>query len=198
MRFGSETISLRHRWLDHLVMNGLLAASFESPLKIGELQKKLHFGTHAPILRPEVLRETLLRLEKEGKVNWVSVKKKRAYYLSQLGINLMTSAAVSAESLYKPVLARLLAHTDHLVPTDIGVTICTDFICEAFARCGLGIAKDLEGHTALPQRGDLSVAFDAAVNGLSISDEAKQTLELRCHSGPPRGSCGSAVQLSMG
>lgn len=180
MRFGSETISLRHRCLDHVVMNGLLGASIEHPLKIGELQRKLHFGTHAPILRPEVLRETLLRLEKENKVAWVLVKKKRAYYLTQQGINFMTTAVVSAEGLYKPVLARLLAHTDHLISADIGAAICTTFICEAFSRCGVGIAKDLQGRTDFPHQGDLSAAFSAAVNGRTISDEARRTLEVRC------------------
>jgi hypothetical protein len=42
MRFGNETISLRQRCLDHLVMNGLLGASAHDPMKVGQLQKKLH------------------------------------------------------------------------------------------------------------------------------------------------------------
>lgn len=181
MRFGSETLSLRYRCFDHLAMNGLLGASREFPLKVGELQRKLHSGTYSPIFRPEVLRETLLRLEKENKVSSVEIKKKKGYFLTQSGIDLMSDAVVSAESLYKPVVARLLKHTDHLIPADTGVSICTTFLCEAFARCGLGIAKNLQGNgAAFPHSADLSAAFDSAVNGLSISDEARQTLEARC------------------
>jgi len=181
MRFGSETMSLRHRCLEHLVMNGLLGTTSDSPLKIGELQTKLHYGAYSPSVRPEVLRDTLLRLERENKVASVIVRKKKAYFLTQSGIEFVTEAVVSAETLYKPVLARLLKHTDHLLATNIGVTICTDFLCEAFSRCGLGIAKNLQGNAAaFPHQGDLSAAFSAAVDGQSISNEAKQTLETRC------------------
>jgi hypothetical protein len=162
-------------------MNGLLGATSESPLKVGELQIHLHHGTYSPIFRPEVLRDTLLRLERENKVASVIVRKKKAYFLTQSGIDLVSGAVVSAESLYKPVVARLLKHTDHLLSTDLGVTICTEFLCEAFSRCGLGIAKNLQGNTGnFPHPGDLSAAFEAAVEGLAISSEAKQTLEARC------------------
>jgi hypothetical protein len=162
-------------------MNGLLGATSESPLKVGELQIHLHHGTYSPIFRPEVLRDTLLRLERENKVASVIVKKKKAYFLTQSGIDLVSGAVVSAESLSKPVVARLLKHTDHLLSTDLGVTICTEFLCEAFSRCGLGIAKNLQGNTGnFPHPGDLSAAFEAAVEGLAISSEAKQTLEARC------------------
>jgi hypothetical protein len=180
MRFGSETISRRHRCLDHLVLNGLLGSSVKTAMKIGELQAKLHLGTHAPVLRPEILRETLLRLEQEGMVAFAVVKKKRLCYLTESGVQQMDSAVVSAESLFKPVLANLLANTQHLVPTDIGVKLCTDLLCEAFARCGLAIAKNFQGRTAFPHSGDLAAAFDAAVSRWSISSEARQTLEVRC------------------
>src|SRR5579859_372733 len=180
MRFGSETISLRQRCLDHLVMNGLLGSSSHDPMKVGPLQKKLHLGTHAPILRQELLREALLRLEEEGKVESVLIKKKKCFFLSEKGKQLVGSAVVSAETLYKPVIERLLAHTGDMVGREIAVKVCTDFICEAFARCGLALAKDVHGHTAFPHPSDLSAAFDAAVGGLEISEIAKQTLEARC------------------
>ncbi len=181
MRFGSETISLRFRCLDHLVMNGLLGASLENPLKIGELQRKLHSGTYSPIFRDEALRDTLSRLEKENKVSSIVIKKKKAYFLTQTGKEQMRDAIVSAESLYRPVVARLLKQTEHLIPADIGIGVCTTFLCEAFTRCGLGIAKNLQGTVVeFPHSGDLSAAFDAAVNGLSIPDEARRILENRC------------------
>jgi hypothetical protein len=180
MRFGNETISLRQRCLDHLVMNGLLGASVHDPMKVGQLQKKLHLGTHAPILRSEVLRDALLRLDQEGKVHSVLIRKKKCYFLSIEGKKEIGSAVVSAESLYKPVIERLLAHTEDIVAKDIAVKICTDFICEAFARCGLALAKDVHGHTAFPHPSDLAAAFHAAAKGMDISETAKQTLESRC------------------
>lgn len=180
MRFGSETISLRNRCLDHLVLNALLVTSSESPLKIGELQKQLHLGLGGPILRTETLREALVRLEDSGKVASIVLKKKKNYFLTPSGRAFMSSAVVSAESLYKPVIGRLLMHTDHLVPTDVGARICISFLCEAFAKCGLSIAKDLRGHAAFPHVAELSAAFDAAVNGQDIPEEARRTLESRC------------------
>jgi hypothetical protein len=180
MRFGSETHSLRNRCLEHVVMNGLLGTSVEAPLKIGEIQDKLHFGTHAPILRTEILREALKRLEKGGNVSSVLIKKKNAYFLTAAGAEFMNQAVVSAENLSRPVIARLLRHTDHLISGKLGAKICTDFICEAFARCGVGIAKDLQGQADFPHPGDLAAAFDAAVNGIAVPDGARQTLEARC------------------
>ena len=180
MRFGNETISLRQRCLDHLVMNGLLGASAHDPMKVGQLQKKLHFGTHAPIFRSELLRDVLLRLEEDGKVESILIRKKKCYFLSKEGKEVIGSAVVSAEGLYQPVIERLLAHTEDIVAKDTAVKICTDFICEAFARCGLALAKDVHGHTAFPHPSDLAAAFDAAVDGSEISDAARQTLETRC------------------
>jgi DNA-binding HxlR family transcriptional regulator len=180
MRFGSETLSLRNRCLEHVIMNSLLGTSTKAPLKIGEIQNKLHFGTHAPIVRMEVLRPALKELERDGKVSSVLVKKKSAYYLTETGTSLVNEAVVSAESLLKPVIGRLLRHTDHLISGALGAKICTSFICEAFARCGQGIAKDLQGQADFPHHGDLAAAFDAAVSGTPISDETRQTLEARC------------------
>jgi hypothetical protein len=180
MRFGSETISLRNRCLDHLAMNGLLGTSSTSPLKIGDLHKQLHLGTSAPVLRMESLRGALIRLESDGKISFVILRKKKSYFLTQSGQDFMSSAIVSAESLYKPVITRLLKHTDHLVSARVGARICTDFLCEAFAKCGLGIAKELRGRAAFPHVGDLSAAFDAAVGDVPLLEEARATLEARC------------------
>jgi hypothetical protein len=180
MRFGCETLSLRNRCLDHVVLNSLLGASLEAPMKIGEIQRKLHFGTNAPILRPEILKEALARLDEEGKVSSTAIKKKKAYFLTPSGLECVTHAVVSAENLTKPVVARLLKHTGHLIQAADGAKICIDFICEAFARCGLGIAKDLHGCGDFPHAGDLAAAFDAAVKGVMISNESRQTLETRC------------------
>src|SRR5947207_14745459 len=61
MRFGNETISLRQRALEHLVLNGLSETSEQEPLKIGQLQTTLDFARTN--FRPEVLRECILRME---------------------------------------------------------------------------------------------------------------------------------------
>jgi hypothetical protein len=180
MRFGSETLSLRNRCLDHLVMNCLLSASSESPFKIGELHKRIHLGTGTPILRLEGLREALIRLEGDGQIASIVLKKKKNYFLTSSGQEFMNSAIISAENLYKPVITRLLKHTDHLVDVSVGARICTDFLCEAFARCGLGIAKELQGRTTFPHVSDLSAAFDAAVGSVPLPEEARATLEARC------------------
>ena len=180
MRFGNETVSLRNRALDHLVINALVGTSIDSALKIGQLQEKLHLGTHAPILRQEVIRECVIRLEVAGAVSYAEVRKKKAYFLTDSGREQANSAIVFSEDLFKPVLSRLLKHTDHLIDTETGTRICTDFLCESFARCGLGIAKDISGDADFPHTSELAAAFDAAVTAHLVSDEARQTLEARC------------------
>jgi hypothetical protein len=179
MRFGNETISLRQRAIDQMVLNALAGTSSQSPKRIGEVQQTLSIGGISTF-RPEVLREALIRLEQQNKVSHVEIRKKSAYFLTDLGQSVSTSAFNFAKDLYKPVIDRLLEHTAHLCARELAAKICTDFICEAFERCGIGIAKDFSGHAELPHSADLAVAFNSAVDGHELSAEARKTLEIRC------------------
>jgi hypothetical protein len=180
MRFGNETISLRHRAIDQMVLNALAGTNPTNPKKIGEVQQTVSIGGGISNFRPEVLRESVTRLEQQGKVSHLEIKKKQAYFLTDLGKSLSASAFNFAKDLYKPVIDRLLQHTAHLCSQANGIKICTSFICEAFERCGIGIAKDLGGYGGLPHSSELAAAFAAAVNGHDLSAEARKTLEIRC------------------
>jgi hypothetical protein len=44
MRFGNETISLRHRAIDQMVLNALAGTNPTNPKKIGEVQQTVSIG----------------------------------------------------------------------------------------------------------------------------------------------------------
>ena len=183
LRYAPETISLRERVLDRLVLGALIGSSDDNPLRVGAIRKNLRFGPDAPEIREEVVKETLDRLVQGGKVKQEKQRKVNVYSLVAGANDDLQRAQQTAVSLFNPVLKKLLENTEHLVSFEIGEVICRTYISECFARFGRQIAKTVTNEWQPGdsiKQADLSAAFSAAVSAHSISDEAKQSLEQRC------------------
>lgn len=183
VRYGPEFAELRHRALDRVVLGALLDSSAENPFRVGEVQRNLTLGGNAPAIRPEVIRETLERLAIAGKVEKSEVRKRTAYYLTDVAARELAEIVKSTEDLFQPVLRRMLDNTAHLVACETGSTVCRKFICECFARFGARLAKTVTGHGSdadLLNIASVHDAFRVAAEGVTLSEEAAESLKARC------------------
>ena len=107
-----------------------------------------------------------------------------SYFLTELGKQHTDEATESAAQLFRPVLKRMLQHTDGLFSPEDGETVCRTFISECFARFGHQIAKAVAGDLGADATFggvDVKGAFEAATKKVSLSEEAIQTLRARCN-----------------
>src|SRR5688572_11158685 len=81
LRFEPAMRSLREVALDRIVLGALLGSDEEHPMRLGEIQKNLDFGSSAPRLRDQIVQEALNRLIKEGKVGHTTKLTRHAYFL---------------------------------------------------------------------------------------------------------------------
>ena len=78
----------------------------------------------------------------------------------------------------------MLRDTVGLFPRDNGETVCRTFISECFARFGHQIAKAVTGdlgNDGMFGGADINGAFLAAIETVSVTEEAAQTLHARCY-----------------
>ena len=184
LRYSPETGSLRERALDRLVLVSLLESSQSNPIRIGTIQTLTRVVPGSPGLRTNVIQETLDRLTSHNRVAHTLLRTKHAYYLTDTGRNDTDEAAESAGQLFEPVLARMLQDTSALCDERDGAFVCRKFVSECFARFGQQIARAVTGEltkNALIEVVDVRGAFHAAISSLSLSNEAIESLEVRCN-----------------
>ncbi|MFX0207880.1 MAG: hypothetical protein ACFFDT_17965 [Candidatus Hodarchaeota archaeon] len=184
LRYTPEAKSLRDRALDRIILVALLGCSESEPLRIGGIQKNIRFGSGSQGLRTDVIQQTLDRLINQGKVEHILHRTKHSYFLTETGFAEVEEAANSASALFEPVLARMLSDTSSLFNRLEGATVCRRFISECFARFGQQIAKTVTGELTREEligTIDVRAAFQAAIEGISLSPEAIDSLEARCH-----------------
>ena len=183
LRHSPEAGSLRERVLDRLVLVALLESSQSQPMRVGEIQSQTLGAQQSPRLRTDVIKETLDRLMSFGKVDHTLLRTRHTYYLTDAGRSDTDEAAESAAQLFEPVLARMLQDTSTLCNERDGGIVCRTFISECFARFGQHIAKVVTGdftNNQLIDAADIHGAFQAAISSVSLSDDAIQSLEMRC------------------
>ena len=184
LRHFPETGSLRERALDRLVLVALLGSSRSEPMTIHRIQELTVLVPNSPGLRTEVIAETLVRLEYDGKVDHMEASAGSSYFLTDLGQQDTDKGVNSATQLFRPVLDRMLCNTTGLFSVDDGKNVCRTFISECFARFGHQIAKAVAGDFADDESfggADIEGAFKAAVQAVSLSKGAVQTLRARCN-----------------
>lgn len=183
LQYAPEAGELRERALDRLVMGALIGSSVDSPYRVGAIAGNLRFGAASAELRTEVVQEALARLAGAAKVAMVEVRKRHAYYLLPAGLKEIGDATASAEQLFKSVVERMLQNTAHLVPAATGSLVVRRFISECFARFGRRIAKVVIGQATrddLVPEAEARLAFDAACREVTVSAEARESLQQRC------------------
>ncbi len=183
LRHSPETGSLRERSLDRFVLVALLGSSRLEPMTIRQIQELTVLAPKSPGLRVEVINETLERLVHASKVDHVKISVEDSYFLTDLGRQHTDEATNSAAQLFRPVLDRMLRDTTGLFSKHDGENVCRTFISECFARFGHQIAKAVAGGLANDESfggADIEGAFQAAVQAVSLSKEAEQTLRARC------------------
>jgi hypothetical protein len=166
-----------------MVLTALMGSGETDPLRVGKIQANLVLGPKAPAIRSEVIEESLRRLTQAGKVRRTELKSRHAYYLSQAASEEITRLVDSGETLFQPVLRKLLENTSHLVGPEVGSAVCQSFISECFARLGGEIARLVAGHLRpddLVHYADVRASFQAATDGRNLSAEAMESLEARC------------------
>ena len=181
MRYGAETVPLRERAIDRLVLSALLGSTSGRVFKNGAIQKILKDGLSGLTLRPEIINESLSRLESQGKVVHVTERLKDAFFLPEQETNSLGEVIKSAEDTLGPVLSRLLENTEVLINHEVAQTICKKFLCLCFSRFGAAIAKGVVGQSAEHlSRSELVEAFDVATHEFNLSPDASETLRSRC------------------
>ena len=184
LRYSPETGSLRERALDRFVLAALLGSSRSEPMTIEVVQQLTVLVPNSPGLRTDVIDDILARLTRSNRVDLVETSTGDRYFLTDLGRQHTDEAAESAAHLFRPVLDRMLRDTAGVFSPDVGEVVCRTFISECFARFGHQIAKavtgDLEDDGSFGGA-DINGAFDAAIQDISLSEEAIRTLRARCN-----------------
>lgn len=181
MRYSTEMIPLRDRAVDSAVLGALLDSNEKKPLKIGQIQSILQFGSYAPELRLEIIRDSLNRLVLANKIRPIEVLKKQAYYIEESTGETLSHRVRPIEDLLTSVIKRHMQNFDG--PLEKASAICQIFLSECFARLGNHIAQsvvkglaldDLAGHT------EVENAFQKASSGQSLAEGARISLRIRC------------------
>jgi hypothetical protein len=183
LRFAPETVPLRQRLVDRLVLSALESSTIANPKRMGAIQLAIQFGSTAPNLRIEVIQETLQRLISQGKVKQTEAKKRAAYYIDQKGVEEIALVYDSAADLFAPVLAKLQIDADVTLRTETAKTIYKNFICECFSRFGSQIARNVAREIdsdSLLEAIELEEAFQVALVGANVNLQARDSLRARC------------------
>ena len=109
--------------------------------------------------------------------------RERHAYLSTTAERELNQLIASSQDLFEPVLQGMLENTGHLFRLEIGIAVCKEFLHECFARFGSQLARMVATQLSsddLFQSADVGAAFEAAAANHDLSDEAKQSLEVRC------------------
>jgi hypothetical protein len=183
LRYAPETAALRERALDRLVLWSLAGSDHENPYRVGRIASQLVLGPHAPVIRTEVIQETLNRLIDSGKVRPSQLKGRHAYYLADDAVDDVRQLKQVAEDLFAPVLKRMLENTDHLISFENGSAVCRDFIFECFSQFGGQLARMSIGElepAAFLKIADVQAVFAGVVKTRHLSVEAQESLSARC------------------
>jgi hypothetical protein len=181
VRYAPELALLRERAVDRVILGALLGSTEGRPFRVGDIQGNLRLGPNAPRIRPDVIEDSLRRLLAERKV--CHAKKKHAYYLTDETSREVAQVARFAEDLFQPVVNRMLEDTAHLFTFEVGSSVCQGFICECFARFGARLARAVSGESReadVVDSGWIRGAFLAATEGRDLSEEATESLRVRC------------------
>jgi hypothetical protein len=183
IRYSPETVPLRERILDRVVLTGLAGSNNSNTFKIGQIIGNLVTASTCTQFRVERVQEALQRLAHSGHVDYVETFKKKSYFLTSSGEAELNRVIRSSEDLFKPVLDRLLEHTGHLASREVGESVCQNFLFECFARFGAQIVKSITGRleiSDLMHHSDVQAAFDAAARPFQLTDEAIDSFFSRC------------------
>lgn len=183
LAFSPEAMELRQQALEGVVLNGLLGSTEDAPYKLDKIQKNLKKRPHATELREHLIRDTLAKLSKEGKVKRFDQKSSKAYCLTQKGEDQIKVVLGQAVDIFDSVLRHMLEHTQALVPFETAAAVCRAFIMECFGKFGREIARSVMGRLdkqALARTSEVNLAFDAAVQGRKLSEDVQQSLYQRC------------------
>jgi hypothetical protein len=181
MRYSTELLPLRHRVIDSAVLCALLDSNEKNPLKVGQIQSIINFGSNAPALRPEIIQESLSRLVKKEKIGEIEVRRKQAYFIREEAAKALNSNTQTIEALLTSVIQRHLQNYDG--PQDQAFVICQTFLSECFAVLGSRIAQCVA--KGIPFDDDVSPdainnIFEGVVSSKSLSKEQKTSLRIRC------------------
>lgn len=183
LRYQSDIIPLRQRALDRVVLGALIGSTEDSPYRVGKIRTNLKLGTAGASLRDIVIQDSLQQLIQQGKVIEGELLKRRAYFLSDSGLEEVNSQIESVASLFDKVLTVLLKDTENLVSFQVASVVCRRFIFECFARYGQVIAKQVAGlvvndgnHNFI----DINTLFENSIREEQLSKEAKDSLKARC------------------
>jgi hypothetical protein len=183
LRYAPETVPLRERALERVVLSALIGSSETNPLRIGSIQTNLKFGASAPEIRVESIQAAIEKLVIEGKVARGEVKKRNAYYIVEESNEDLSKAIQSATRMFETVIGRLLKDLEPLIPHEKGTSICRTFIIECFTRFGRQIAKTVTGQLGaedLARKPDVTEAFKVAIRDSGLEAEAIRSLKTRC------------------
>jgi hypothetical protein len=183
LRFKPEAMELRQRALERVVLTGLMGSSESESYRIDKIQRNLKKTARGPEIREEMVREALNQLNRSGKVKRFEHKSHKSYCLTSKGEAEITHALNQAVDIFQPVLTKMLKDLDHLIPRDLGETLCRSFIMECFARFGRQIAHSVVGRLDredLASSSEVENAFVAAVGGRNLQVQTRESLHNRC------------------
>jgi hypothetical protein len=181
IRYSTEMLPLRERAIDSAVLCALLDSNEKEPLKIGQIQSIISFGSNAPALRLEIIKESLSRLFKKDKVGEIEVRTKKAYFIREKAAEELNSDAQTSDELLTRVIQRHTQNCDG--PQEQVLDVCKTFLSECFARLGSQIAQSVVKGITLDDvvnPAEINDAFERATSGKSLSKETKTSLRIRC------------------
>lgn len=184
LRYSPEASSLRNRALDRFVLVALLGSSKSIPMTVSQIQDVTVLAPKSLGLRTDVIEETLGRLVDSKRVEQAKNLHEQEYFLTELGLRHTDEASQSASQIFQPVLNRMLQDSAGLFSVRDGETVCRTFITECFARFGHQIASAVAGDVDADcsmSRTHINSAFNTAIESVSLSDEAIESLRSRCN-----------------
>jgi hypothetical protein len=143
LKYSPEVACLRDRALDRVVLGALIGTADSRPIQTKDVQKNIHFLKNGPSIREELIHETLVRLERVGKIQKGELKRRRVFWLTEKGSADVNSTVAGTQPIFDNAFREILANTNHHFPYEQGVLFCRRILLQCFAKIGRDLARGI-------------------------------------------------------
>jgi len=183
LRFTPEAKSLRDRALDKLILVSLVGSSEHEPFRVGRIRDNIMASSGSVGVRPKTIQESLKRLIAKGKVSETELRKRRAYFLAELGYSDIATSETTASQLFEPVLSYLTEDLDPSLPDEDARDIFIKFISIMFSVFGHKIAQVVTSTLSIVEFADsvnMNQLVGRAIGERSLSPHVMDSIKARC------------------
>ena len=176
LKYSPEVSSLRDRALDRVILGALIGSTSETPYQLTQIQANVRVGKRGPEIRDNIIQDSLVRLQAAKQVEKIEKKKRRTYYLTDLGKTAVAKTISDADSVFEPALTEILQNTVQYFTFEVGKKLTIDALLACFARYGKQLARSISGlsdYEVYVDRSAVESIVEAILAPTTLSQEAK-------------------------